>query len=340
MISEEETEMAIEERHYDPPLERNVFVRDGETDAPFTSPPNVSTIPSFTLPPATITPGTLIPTIMNGTLVPSGPGTLFPPTANFTISPSTLLPSVPNITTFPTNGTLAPTLGGIEAFLEATVSPGGELRIPGTPQNDALNSVLINFGQLDPAIPADALVLSNAYGLNTLYFALSGTLWMMQTNWNSAVPPCDPLNPWFGIACDAAGSVSNITLSGADAVGSIPSEIRAFPSLSKYCLSLPCVPFVDIEYNDAHRINNSFNAAINRVVTTEREFFVRQHTNEYRRIIIAGVTQSRYKLSDRNTPTAVGFTSVYARAYSLQQCVFRSIACRDWKFDQPRSADS
>ena len=262
-ISAEETEEAIEERHYEPIMERNVF---GHTGVP--SPP-VSTSPITAAPsianPVTASPSssavttaapsapifvTMAPTV--STLAPTPPTTVtssttVPTRATLaTISPTiatnvslTLSPSVAvNSSTFSPTG-----LGNDEAitsYLELNVSPGGELRTPGTAQNNALNSVIQSFGMLDPADPAGALTLTNAYALNTIYHSCGGSLWFMNTNWNSAVPPCDVTTPWFGVTCDATGGVANVTLSGNDAVGNLPSEIRALTALSKSKAALVC----------------------------------------------------------------------------------------------------
>jgi len=121
----------------------------------------------------------------------------------------------------------------IEEFLERTVTPGGELKIAGTAQNDALDSIIQNFGSLDPALPAEALILTNAYALNTIYFSCGGAAWAVGTNWNTASSPCDPLMPWFGVSCEPTGMITNLTLARNDAVGNLPSEIRALSSLSK-----------------------------------------------------------------------------------------------------------
>lgn len=56
----------------------------------------------------------------------------------------------------------------------------------------------------------------------------------MNTNWNSAIQPCDPVQPWFGVGCDVNGGVANISIPFNDAVGNIPSEIRALTSLGKF----------------------------------------------------------------------------------------------------------
>ena len=293
-ISEVETREAIDDRHYEPVMERNVFAHSNVPSPPTSSPPS-------TPPPASTNPITAAPSGAGGgiTAAPSssgGAGTTAAPsvgggvtaaptpvqtggsstttpttagtgTAAPTATPATLAPSTnPNVTTtaptvtggvtlapsVATNGTvtlapsganstapetLAPTITGggalIEAFLEMNVSPGGELKVVGTAQNNALNSVVQNFGSLDPTDPADALVLTNAYVLNTIYHSCGGDLWFMNTNWNSATPPCDPATPWFGVLCDAAGGVANITLTMNDAVGNLPSEIRALTTLSK-----------------------------------------------------------------------------------------------------------
>lgn len=267
-ISEEETEEAINNRHSEPIMERNVF---GHADVP--SPPTSS--PPITAAPIVITPVTAAPSSGGiATLVPSiatqaptvgtstsaptplgGVGTVAPTI----VSVTTTAPTVPGLVSLaPTvagNGsatvapstaasstTLSPTITGggevITSYLELNVSPGGELRIAGTAQNNALNSVVENFGSLDPADPASALVLTNAYSLNTIYHSCGGSLWFMNTNWNSAAPPCDAAAPWFGVTCDATGGVTNITLSGNDAVGNLPSEIRALTALCKLAIAL------------------------------------------------------------------------------------------------------
>lgn len=261
-ISAEETEKAIDERHSEPVMERNVF---GHTGVPS---PTISTNP-VTAAPSVVTPVTDAPTTSAvTTAVPSTPiiVTLAPtpiqtggistlaPTSPATVVPSTSTPTLAGLVTLaPTtnaNGsttlapsaaanstTLSPTgIGNEEAitsYLEVNVSPGGQLRTAGTAQNNALNSVVQNFGSLDPADPASALILKNAYALNTIYHSCGGGLWFMNTNWNSAIPPCDVAMPWFGVTCDATGGVSNITLSGNDAVGNLPSEIRALTTLGK-----------------------------------------------------------------------------------------------------------
>ena len=267
-ISEEETEDAIINRHSEPVMERNVF---GHADVPSppTSSPPITTAPTVITPVtaapstsgiATIVPSiaTLAPTVGVSTSAPTplgGVGTLAPTV----VSVATTAPTVPGVVTLvPTvagnvsitvapsaaanSTTLSPTLAGneeaITSYLELNVSPGGELRTAGTAQNNALNSVLQNFGSLDPADPASALVITNAYALNTIYHSCGGSLWFMNTNWNSAAPPCDVAAPWFGVTCDTTGGVANITLSGNDAVGNLPSEIRALTALCKLTFAL------------------------------------------------------------------------------------------------------
>jgi hypothetical protein len=221
-VSEAETQMAIKDRHYEPAMEKNVFAHPTAvvpTAAPrptVTAAPVLTTAPSFgggnitAAPIPSISPyGTTGPTI-------GGSFVTLPP-ANGSIPP-TLAPTAGNVSDIP-------------LFLEQTVSPGGELRSAGTAQFDALNSVLTNFGTLNTALPADQLVLINAYALNTLYYSTMGLSWRFSTNWNSNIPPCNLAQPWFGVTCDATGAVANISLSDNDAVGPLPSEIRAFRAL-------------------------------------------------------------------------------------------------------------
>ena len=72
--------------------------------------------------------------------------------------------------------------------------------------------------------------------LRDLYAALDGPNWSNQTGWDNPVS-CNPCN-WAGITCDAAGKVTEISLSGSSIDGSLPTTgWAALPELRLFRLS-------------------------------------------------------------------------------------------------------
>ena len=133
----------------------------------------------------------------------------------------------------------------MEEFLTRTLTDDGSLTTPGTPQNDAYESLITNFPNL--AVGVNDAEITQTYSLNTLFYSTNGTLWRMRDSWTGPDPVCGDVgvtDAWFGITCNAEGSIISLDLRENDLFGVLPSEIRALVSLGKY--DHPIVPIYDI----------------------------------------------------------------------------------------------
>lgn len=188
------------------------------------------------------------PSSISGSVAPTNAGTgSVAPTTSPAPSPSagTVAPTPALVTTLgPTTstGTVAPTAtvtGGdetLEQFLARAWTDDGSLQQEGTPQFDALQSMLENFPDLDPNAGAEAQgQISDIYALSVLYFSTNGTAWTSRDGWPG---PNDPCSGWFGITCNGESRVSAIDVQDNDLFGSIPTEIRALVSLGEFELQL------------------------------------------------------------------------------------------------------
>lgn len=63
--------------------------------------------------------------------------------------------------------------------------------------------------------------------LELLYDRCGGLGWQEATNWKTEQSFCD----WYGIGCDASGSITAIALGGNQLVGSFPTEVYMLPNL-------------------------------------------------------------------------------------------------------------
>ena len=126
----------------------------------------------------------------------------------------------------------------VEQFLTRTLTDDGSLQTAGTPQNQALVSLITNFPTLDPNLGAnDQTQITQVYALNTIYFSTDGPNWSNRDGWTGAIDPCT-VPTWQGIVCDSPldESVAEVTvldLGDNDLLGVLPSEIRGLSSLCK-----------------------------------------------------------------------------------------------------------
>ncbi len=254
-LLEEETDLAVRNRHSEEPEERNIFVRplSGTSSIP-TSTPAMPSQPPSTLPPTSETnqptPGptltTSFPTPVSTNLTES------PSQGNFTDSPTTELDGIPTVG--PGNETFSPSaqLSGIstapsfpgnltlEELLFQALTDDGSLTTPGTPQNLAFTTLSTSNPELNPNNAADQVQIIQRYSLNTLYFSTTGEEWANNQLWTTSNPLCgeDVETSWHGVVCDEGGQqlVERLSLAGNDLVGQLPSELRGLSLLSK-CIS-------------------------------------------------------------------------------------------------------
>ena len=223
----------------DSEVQKLIFQRH---DAPFdwnlTFPPNAN---ETTVPPSA-SPGTSPPSSTTNapTSSPNGPGDTTAPTSA-PVGGGTAPPdggATTSPTTAPVGGaTSAPTppLGSIAEFLAQTLTDDGSLETPGTPQNQALNTLEQNFPDL--VLPANADEITQIYALNTLFYASNGTNWRQREAWTGPSTVCGEMgvaDQWFGVECDTDDMVTEIMLVSNDLFGTIPSEIRGLQALRKY----------------------------------------------------------------------------------------------------------
>lgn len=139
-------------------------------------------------------------------------------------------------TDFPTAGpTLVPTpVRGdetVQEFLTRTLTDDGALESVGTPQNQAFVGLIADFPELDPNNgEEDKTLISEIYGLATLFYATSGASWRDRTLWPGPTRPCNIAQAWFGVTCELERVVA-IELPTNDLLGELPSEIRALTNL-------------------------------------------------------------------------------------------------------------
>jgi hypothetical protein len=268
MLTELEKQLAIEERHDDEPLERDVVGNDFFQDSPTRQPTPAPSSPVATPSPTNQNQGSPEPTVPPVSLpAPISAPIAFAPSAPFSfpvsfpvsspVSPPPVASSAPttnsDASAVPTSGTgtLSPTIasqptvpGSLESspfFPVATaITESATITTAGTPQNRALETLIQTNPELDPV--ADQFQILQKYSLNTLYYSTSGETWADGTGWTEASSFCE----WVGVSCDVTSSIVAIDLSANDLIGTLPSEVRALAALGKlyfYCFLMDELSF-------------------------------------------------------------------------------------------------
>lgn len=266
-----EKKNAVEDRHSDKPLERdvrpNIFNNVPTDSATPTSAPidttnapiDTTTVAPVELPsaePTAPTTETSEPTVSEApTGAPSAVPSQQPSLSDGTPTPTPTLSTVPTASPTdessvapsqaPSTFTADPTSSSqpsqepttpftLETFLFQTLTDNGELTATGTPQNNAFLRLQENNPELDPNDPVDQIEISQKYALITLYFSTSGGFWANKTEWLTASPSCD----WFGVECDETDGarILDLNLTENDLFGLLPSELRGLRDLGMFKL--------------------------------------------------------------------------------------------------------
>lgn len=130
----------------------------------------------------------------------------------------------------------------------ATVTPGGRLsgKQPGTARIWAFVESVAD------TVPV-TIELGPRAVLVRIYNSLGGSRWANDTNWGSS----RPFDTWFGISADAAGNITQLSLSDNGLSGSIPPEIGTLVHLERLNLSDNAVTGVlPAEIGDLQNLEN------------------------------------------------------------------------------------
>lgn len=83
----------------------------------------------------------------------------------------------------------------------------------------------------------DVLDPTMFFAMSTLYFALQGTLWRVDSNWLEGTSPCSAGSMWHGVVCSSNRSIG-ISLENNHLQGSLPTEIGLLSDLTTLVVAL------------------------------------------------------------------------------------------------------